>query len=99
MDRQGNLVSYGRPVVEHTRQSNLHRVMVFEHYMHLMAREFYAIVDEAAERVRPSGYSEVFAAFVEEFLRGVESSAAPRSYRRGYQALGEAMQRWANCFR
>jgi hypothetical protein len=99
MDKRGDLFSYGRPIVEHTRQSNLNRVMMMEHYMHLMAREFYAIVDAAAERVTTDGYVTMFGQFVEEFRREVERCSAPAHYRRCYAELGESMQRWADCFR
>lgn len=98
MDKRGDLFSYGRPIVEHTRQSNLNRVMVFEHYMHLMAREFFAAVDEAADQVQAGSYGEMFAQFTEEYARSVDRSPAPKHYRRVYQQLGEAMSRWVDCF-
>ena len=99
MDKRGDLFRYGRPIVEHTRQSNLNRVMVFEHYMHLMAREFFAAVDEAAENVQVGAYADMFMHFTEEYARSVERSSAPKHYRRVYAQLGEAMARWADCYR
>ncbi len=99
MDKRGDLFSYGRPVVEHTRQSNLNRVMVFEQYMHLMARQFFEIVDAAAETVTAGGYAAMFAAFTEAYLARIDQSGAPLHYRRVYRELGEAMSRWAECFR
>jgi hypothetical protein len=99
MDKRGDLFSYGRPVVEHTRQSNLNRVIMYEHYMHLMAREFYAVVDAAADRVASGPYRDMFGHFVEEYRRQVERSPAPAHYRRAFTELGDAMQRWADCFR
>jgi hypothetical protein len=99
MDKRGDLFRYGRPVVEHTRQSNLQRVMVFEHYMHLMAREFFEIVDAAADGVRTDSYSVMFGEFADRYLDQVGRSSAPSHYRRVYRELGEAMTRWADCFR
>jgi len=99
MDRRGDLFSYGRPIVDHTKQSDLNRVMVIEHYMHLMAREFYEIVDQAAERVLADGYAAMFAHFTEEYQRGVERCRAPRHYQQVYRELGQAMARWSACFR
>jgi hypothetical protein len=99
MDKRNDLFSYGRPVVEHTRQSNLNRVVVLEQYMHLMARDFYAIVDLAVEAVRPAGYTEMFAHFTEEYRRGVDRSLAPAHYRQAFRELGEAMQRWSDAFK
>lgn len=99
MDKRGDLFAYGRPVVEHTRQSNMNRVIVFEHYMHLMAREFYALVDEAVDAVGVADYTTMFGHFVEEYRRGVERSSAPAHYVQGFRELGEAMQRWSDGFR
>jgi len=95
MDKRGDLFRYGRPVVEHTRQSNLQRVMVFEHYMHLMARDFYEVVDAAAARVAMADYTTMFATFTEEYFRAVERSTAPAHYRRAFAELGASMDRWS----
>jgi hypothetical protein len=99
MDRRGDLVSFGRPMVEHTRQSPIETVVVVEHYMHLMAREFFALVDEAAEQVAPSDYATMFAAFVDAYCHALGRSTAPAQYRTAFGELGQAMQRWANVFR
>jgi hypothetical protein len=98
MDLRGDLFSYGRPVVEHTRQSKLERVIVLEHYMHLMSMAFYGIVDEAVTRVTPGGYADMFAAFVDEYQGGVERAQLPAHYRQAFRELGEAMARWRACF-
>jgi len=99
MDKRGDLFRFGRPVVEHTRQSNLQRVMVFEHYMHLMASDFYELVDTAADGVRASDYTTMFANFTEEYFRALASSKSPSHYRRAFDELGKSMDRWSRCFR
>ena len=99
MDKRGDLFRYGRPIVEHTRQSKLERVMVFEHYMHLMAGGFFSLVDEAAASVPSGTYADMYAHFTEEYLARVDRASAPLHYRRIYRELGEAMARWAACFR
>jgi hypothetical protein len=99
MQKRGDLTRFGRPVVEHTRQTNLQRVVVLEHYMHLLSGEFYALVDAAIEEVRPASYVDMFAQFTDEFRRGVERSRAPAHYRQAYRDVGEAMQRWSDAFR
>lgn len=98
MDKRGDLFSYGRPVVEHTRQSKLERVMVMEHYMHLMATDFYRVVDEAVDLVAPGEYGEMFAHFTQEYRRLVTIAPLPPHFRRAMAELGEAMQRWAAAF-
>src|SRR6266849_5275615 len=99
MHKRGDLTRFGRHVVEHTRQTNLQRVVVLEHYMHLLSGEFYALVDAAIEDVCPAGYTDMFAHFTDEFRRRVESSKAPAHYRQAYRELGESMQRWSDAFR
>ena len=99
MDLRGDLFSFGRPVVEHTRQSNLERVVVIEHYMHLMSSHFYALVEAAIERIGPGGYAEMFAAFTQEFRRALGMCSAPRHYREVFAELALAMERWSRCFK
>ena len=99
MDLRGDLFAWGAPIVEHTRQSNLERTLVIEQWMHLMARGFFACADEAAARVRPGAYPEMFGAFVEEFLAAAGRSPEPLHYREVYGELGRAMLAWAECFR
>ncbi len=99
MDKRGDLFAYGKPVVEHTKQTNLQRVVTLEQYMHLMAREFFEIVDGAAEAVQPGSYRTMFAHFTEEYRRLADASKAPAHYRRAFIELGETMQRWADAFK
>jgi len=99
MDKRGDLFAYGRPIVEHTKQTKLERVVVMEHYMHLMALDFYAIVDAATDRVAAASYSDMFGAFVDEYERLVRASSLPRHYRAAFTELGTAMRRWSDCFR
>jgi hypothetical protein len=98
MAKHGDLLRYGRPVVEHTRQTNLNRVVVLEHYMHLMSREFYALVDLATDAVATGSYADMFAEFAEQFCREVGRSKAPSHYNAAFRELGESMLRWAACF-
>jgi Reversibly glycosylated polypeptide len=98
MDKRGDLFSFGRPVVEHTRQTNLNRVVVLEQYMHLMARDFYAIVDLAVDVVPAGSYARMFADFTAAYRRTVEHSQAPAHYRQAFRELGQAMQRWSDAF-
>jgi len=99
MDLRGDLLAYGGPVVGHTKQTRLERVVVLEQWMHLMSMPFYDIVDEAASRVVAGDYADMFAHFVEEYARGVESSSAPSHYREVYRQLGDWMGRWGAAFR
>lgn len=98
MDIRGDLFTYGLPVVEHTRQSRLEKVILIEHYMHLMALDFYAVVDAAAEQVRPGDYASMFGAFVDAYMGEVSRRDMPLHFRGAMAELGMWMQRWVACF-
>ncbi len=98
MDLRGDLVSFGRPVVEHTRQTDLDRVVTFEHYVHLLSPHFYRLVDEAAARVAPADYPTMFARFCVEFGQGLRDAVLPEVYRRVFVSLLAAMRAWSACF-
>jgi Reversibly glycosylated polypeptide len=99
MERRGHLFSFGAPIVEHTRLTAGEKTAKIEHYMHLLARDFFPLVDTAAARVTPGEYDEMFADFTEEFMSEVGRSRAPRHYVDVYRRLGQSMQRWAAVFR
>lgn len=98
MDKRGDLFSFGDPVVTHTRLTPGEKTAKIEHYMHLMARGFFACADAALERVAVGEYATMFADFTEEFLVEVGRSTEPWHYVGVYRALGESMQRWARIF-
>ena len=66
--------------------------------MHLMSWPFYELVDQAMSEVAPSDYTAMFAAFTEAYRKHAARSALPSHYRAVFVELGEAMQRWADCF-
>lgn len=98
MDLRGDLFSFGPPIVEHTRQSTIERVVVMEQWMHLMSVPFYDIVDRAVARVRPADYAAMFGAFVDAYLGEVDRSLVPVHYREVFRELGDWMQRWVRAF-
>lgn len=98
MQLRGDLFTYGRPIVEHTRQTRLERVAVLEQWMHLMSMGFYRVVDAAIEQVAVGDYRSMFANFVEEYRSAVDRSAEPVHYRRVYAELGDWMARWSRAF-
>ncbi len=98
MDVRDDLFAFGAPVVEHTKQTRLERVVVLEQWMHLMSVPFYELVDEAVSEVRPGSYTDMYAHFVEEFRARVSASRAPVHYRAVFAELGDWMARWARAF-
>ena len=79
MDRRGDLLTYGGPVVEHTKQTALDRVVVLEQWMHLMSMPFYDLVDAAAAEVAPGDYAEMMAHFVDAYERQLSLSRRRRT--------------------
>jgi len=98
MDRRGDLLAFGHPVVEHTKQTRLERVVVLEQWMHLMSMGFYELVDDASSRVEPADYAQMYSNFVEEYRATVERCKLPVHYVEVYRSLGEWMQRWSAAF-
>ena len=94
MDLRGDLFAWGDPVVGHTKQTRLERVVVLEQWMHLMSVPFYELVDEAVAAVRPGDYGQMFGAFVDEYHAALSRSSAPPHYRRVFAELGDWMARW-----
>ena len=86
MDRRGDLLTYGSPVVEHTKQMALNRVVVLEQWMHLMSMPFYDLVDAAAADVAPGDYAEMMAHFVDAYERQLSLSRSPRALPGGLSA-------------
>jgi hypothetical protein len=98
MALRGDLVSFGRPVVEHTRQSKIERVVTMEQYMHLMSWSFYGLVDAAVAETPAGDYTSMFGAFTEAYRKHASRSNVPHHYREVFVELGEWMQRWVDCF-
>ncbi len=98
LDLRGDLLSFGAPTVEHTRQSPLEQVVTMEHWMHLMSMPFYEIVETAIASITPGSYKAMFGEFSETFLIAAERSRVPGHFRRVYAELGKAMCGWACCF-
>jgi hypothetical protein len=99
MELRGDLLAFGGPVVEHTKQTRLERVVVLEHWMHLMSRPFYDLVDEAVIEVRPGDYAAMYGHFVEEYHRALARCSVPAHFRGVFAELGDWMGRWARAFR
>jgi hypothetical protein len=98
MTLNGDLYTYGRPVVEHTKQTRLERVVVLEQWMHLMSMGFYRLVDDAMTELRPGSYTDVFGAFVDAYHVALDRSPEPVHYRDVYRELGSWMKRWSRAF-
>ncbi|HEY5822522.1 MAG TPA: hypothetical protein VIT20_11130 [Propionibacteriaceae bacterium] len=98
MDRHGDLLTYGGPVVGHTKQTTLTRVVVMEQWMHLMSMPFYDLVDAAAAEVADADYITMFAHFLDEYDRLLSRSTSPSHYRDVFAQLGSWMRRWSRAF-
>lgn len=99
MTCKGDLYAYGRPVVEHTKQTRLERVVVLEQWMHLMSMGFYRLVDDAVTSVSPGSYTDMFGSFVDSYHAALDRSREPIHYREVYRELGSWMERWSGAFR
>lgn len=98
IDLRQDLLTFGGPVVGHTKQTRLERVVVLEQWMHLMSVPFYELVESALVEVAPGEYVDMFAHFVEEYRRLAPHSPAPAHYRQVFAELGDWMARWSAAF-
>lgn len=101
MDRRGDLMTYGEPVVFHSRETDQQRVMYHEHYMHLMNSSFYHLVDRAMESIEGSDYRDMFARFALGFDRLIDTCTEPwipRPYLQSFKSLSRACLWWARLF-
>jgi hypothetical protein len=94
----GDLMSFGEPAIEHMHQNPLEKVVVLEHYQHLLARTFFDLVDEVINSLARQPYPQLFHSFADEFERTASKYKGPGHYGRAFGELGASMQRWAACF-
>jgi hypothetical protein len=96
---RGDVIAYGEPVVEHLKQTTMERVLVQEHYMHLLNPYFYDLVEAAASAIPTGSYLEMMRTFSEEFCATVERRRTlPDHYHRAFAEIGAAMRSWINLF-
>jgi hypothetical protein len=98
MNLRGDLYTYGRPIVEHTKQTRLERVVVLEQWMHMMSMGFYRLVDDAVTSVAVGSYTEMFGSFVDAYHQAIDRSPEPSHYKDVYRELGAWMTRWSAAF-
>ena len=90
----------GAPVVAHEKAGDLQRELMGEHCGILMSPYMYAVVDHAAEEVRPSTYLEMYADLMERILISEDAwcrqVAVPPAYAAFITDLAKTLVRWAN---
>ncbi|MGB7957400.1 MAG: hypothetical protein WCF77_00955 [Minisyncoccia bacterium] len=98
--KKGDLISFGKPVVFHERESNQPRVLSYEHFMNILEPYFYEIVDAACANVKKSGYREMFADFSENFEKEIKrrKNKLPATYYVAFAYLGDAIKLWKEIF-
>lgn len=98
--KNSHLVTYGKPIVYHERESNQPRVLYYEHFMHILESYFYELVDIAAEPIKPNDYQTMFAEFAENFAKAVEAKKRqiPRAYYDGFKHQSRFILLWKTFF-
>lgn len=98
MDRNGDYAAFGEPVVEHTRLSDQTRALRHEHYLHLMARNFYECVEEAVCYLHRAPYRDLFGEFVDRFGVALDHRRLPAHYKQAFRDLHRGMTQWVKAF-
>jgi hypothetical protein len=71
-EKKGDLITYGKPVVFHERESSQPRVLYYEHFMHILEPYFYDLIDTATQDIKASDYKTMFAEFSDNYQQTLE---------------------------
>lgn len=97
MDKRGEAMAAGGPMIRHLKEGNVQRNTWQEHICHLVNDEFLDLLHESAEAFGPASYVDMMAALTEQFERRTEkSSALLKPY---LQHLTRAMRAWVAVLR
>jgi hypothetical protein len=97
MDRRGDALSVGHPLVHHTRAGSRSENIRAEHLAHLVGDEFVDLLDRAAETIRPQDYRGMMEHLCEEFERlAPDRSPILRTY---LGALTPRLRAWMSALR
>lgn len=100
VQKKEDLITYGKPVVFHERESYQPRVLHYEHYMHILEPYFYEIVEAATQDIKKRDYMTMFADFANNFDREVRKNTLkiPEKYLNGFKHLNKYINLWKKIF-
>lgn len=100
VQKKGDIITYGRPVVHHERESSQPHVLHYEHYMHILEPYFYGLVDAAVKGVKKSDYQTMFANFADNFEALVRKNTLniPEKYLEGFRHQSKYITLWKQIF-
>ncbi len=100
IDKKGDLLTFGKPVVFHSRESNQQKVLRHEHYMHVLNNAFCKLVDQSLEDVTQNSYDRMFMDFANNFSDVVfkNEDNIPRNYQKGFSYLSKYILWWSKLF-
>jgi hypothetical protein len=97
--KRDDACTIGAPIVAHEKAGDLQRELMGEHCGILMSPHVYAVVDRAAEDVRPSTYLEMYADLMDRILTSQNDwrrrAAVPPAYAAFIADFAETSLRWA----
>ncbi|HEY4612818.1 MAG TPA: hypothetical protein VII11_07545 [Bacteroidota bacterium] len=92
MDRKGDRMAVGAPMIHHLKEGSFQRNIWQEHLCHLVNDEFLALLDRARDEVAPGDYRVMMEQLAEIFAREREGCSA--ILRRYFDHLLPAMKAW-----
>jgi hypothetical protein len=97
-----DVIAIGNPIVTHLKEGNLVREVHGEHFGHLMAPYFYALIDAGVAAIAPGSYAamyfDLFHYLVEDFTTLADDLKVPAPYRVYFQETFERLRRWSALF-
>lgn len=97
-----DVIAIGKPIVTHLKEGNLVREVHGEHFGHLMAPYFYALIDAGVAAIAPGSYAamyfDLFHYLAEDFTALANDLKVPALYRAYFQDTFERLRRWSALF-
>jgi hypothetical protein len=100
IQKRGDLITYGEPIIFHERESYQPRALYHEHYIHILESFFRELVDESVFDIRPGSYISMFAHFSENFEKQLDKNTnkIPPHYIKSFKFLVKSMKLWTKLF-
>lgn len=96
MDIKGDVMTFGAPVVEHTKEGDLNKELVGEYVGNIMYRDFRDIVDRTIWTIESDSYLNMYKQFAHGFDSRTDGTR-PNAYLIYFKILARNMRVWTEC--
>lgn len=97
MDRAGDAMSAGVPMIMHRKAGDLDRNLKQEHLCHLLNEEFIAILEQAVDNLSSTDYLDMMGELPDAFASAAQTASPPLG--RYLETLAPAIEAWETALR